>query len=95
VLEGVHRNLDCRSCHNAGNYFIGKRCYSCHLRDYRGAAWHQGLEIAGQAGQPKVSIGDWQGSAGQYKTYDCGECHNQFSFSLATYGTPAQKRPKK
>jgi DnaJ-class molecular chaperone len=94
VLEGIHRTLECRECHGAGNYFIGKKCYSCHLRDYREAEWHRGLEVAAQAGSPKVFIGDWARSGGKYDTIDCGECHNQFTFLKATYGTSAKERKK-
>ena len=86
VLEGLHRTLDCRSCHQAGNYFISDRCYGCHLRDYREAQYHA-AEALGQKGTGKVFIGGYQVD-GAYATFDCGECHNQFTFSRSTLITP-------
>ncbi len=78
VLEGIHRMLDCRECHQAGNYFISDRCYGCHLRDYRAAEFHR-FEIDSQKITGKVAIGGYQVD-GKYQTFDCGECHNQFTF---------------
>ena len=92
VLEGVHRTLDCRTCHQIGSYFIGDRCYSCHLREYREADWHQRFEINAQRDQPKTYVGDWMGTAGNFRTLDCDECHNQFSFSQGTYRRPPSER---
>lgn len=88
VLEGVHKTLDCRSCHLAGNYFIGKRCYNCHLDDFRNADWHKAREITAQAGKPKVFVGGVVDGTGQYRTNDCGDCHNQFTFLKGTYLLP-------
>jgi hypothetical protein len=92
VLEGVHRTLDCRGCHQAGNYFIGDRCWSCHLKDYREAVWHQQFEIFAQKDQPKTYVGDWLGTPGAFRSLDCDQCHNQFSFAVGTYGTPEVDR---
>lgn len=89
VLEGVHRVLDCRECHNAGNYQIGSKCWSCHLGDYRGAGYHQGDALV--AVDKKVSISPVTGKG----SLDCGECHNQFSFFTSTYGTPEPGRLRK
>ncbi len=81
VLEGVHRTLECRECHQAGNYFIGNQCWNCHLDDYRKGLFHQGEA----AGMGKISI---VGAPSK----DCGECHNQFTFFLGTYVTPPVQR---
>lgn len=89
VLQGVHRMLDCRSCHQAGNYFIGDRCMDCHLSDYRSSAWHETDGFLNQ------SLGDGRGHTinGGYtdgqtlESYDCGRCHNQFTF-FGAYGEP-------
>lgn len=91
VLEGVHRMIDCRSCHQAGNYFIGRRCYHCHLGDFQAAQWHQTIDLRAQlqnGDAPKVFVGT------PAKTVDCGECHNQFDFFKATYTTPKADRNK-
>jgi len=90
VLEGIHRTLDCRGCHQAGNYFIGKRCYHCHLGDYRTAPWHQAFEIGAQKDKPTAFIGDWRPGRPP-STVDCGECHNQFVWTSA-YANPAKER---
>jgi hypothetical protein len=82
VLQGVHRTLDCRSCHRAGNYFIGNKCYSCHLQDYRASSYHLGGFYALPSG--KVAI---NGTTGLAKTLDCSLCHNQFSF-FGAYAQP-------
>jgi hypothetical protein len=82
MLEGLHRNLDCRQCHNAGTFFVGNRCYNCHLSDYRAAAFH----VATTAAQPgtggRVFVGD------ATRTIDCGECHNQFAWTKGTFVVP-------
>lgn len=84
VLQGAHRLLDCRSCHQAGNYFIGDDCYNCHLSDYRGAEWHQ-LDAAANAGDPdRFRI---TGGTASPTSLDCDSCHNQFSF-FGAYGEP-------
>lgn len=82
VLEGVHRTLDCRGCHQAGNYFIGQRCWNCHLQDYRNASWHAG-ELVGAG--PKLVI---TGGAASAVSLDCDKCHNQFTFFAGTYLEP-------
>lgn len=84
VLQGVHRMLDCRSCHQGGNYFIGSQCMNCHLADYRSSSWHQ---IDGLFNDP--ASGRWviDGGSGQRRSFDCGRCHNQFTF-FGAYGTP-------
>ncbi|MBI2374621.1 MAG: hypothetical protein HYV07_11555 [Deltaproteobacteria bacterium] len=94
VLEGIHRTLDCRDCHGAGTYFLGRRCYHCHLRDLKTAPWHLEAEIFAQLGTGnanQVYVGDWQNAK---KTIDCGECHNQFLFTKATFRNPASERRK-
>jgi len=88
VLEGVHRTLDCRECHNAGNYRIGKKCWSCHLSDYRGSVFH----TADLAVGPNVAVA---GPFAAGKSTDCGECHNQFTFEQSTYLPAAPKRLKR
>jgi hypothetical protein len=95
VLEGIHRTLDCRGCHGAGNYFIGRRCYNCHLTDYRNADWHQG-EILEQSQLPTTKIGGYRDvmTGNIVASFDCGECHNQFSFGLSTYLKPSSQRSK-
>lgn len=86
ILQGVHRTLDCRSCHLVGNYFIDGSCFSCHLDDYRSAEWHQALDVAQNVeGSGKFYI---TGGAQGLETRDCDRCHNQFSFSLAVSVEP-------
>lgn len=82
-LEGLHRMLECRQCHQAGNYFIKGNCFNCHLADYRGAAWHRDFDANLNAGKQEFIIHG--GIQAQEKSLDCGECHNQFTFSLGTY----------
>lgn len=77
VLQGVHRTLDCRACHQAGNYFIGNKCYNCHLADYRGSTFH-GATLVPAPGTNKIPITG--NAAGITATIDCGRCHNQFTF---------------
>lgn len=85
VLEGVHRMLDCRSCHRAGNYFIGSKCYTCHLADFRAADFHRLIDFGLAQGKDKVPItgGDPGGA-----TLDCDRCHNQFTFYAGTFVAP-------
>lgn len=89
VLEGVHRMLDCRSCHQAGNYFIGRDCTSCHLADYRRSTWHQRDAVLnrnlGDGSRFYVNGGYTDGQG--LDSYDCGACHNQFTF-FGAYGAP-------
>lgn len=73
ILQGVHRTLDCRSCHQAGNFFIGNQCMTCHLNDYRNAGFHQAVDARQQGNVIRVGGG----------SYDCGRCHTQFTFSGA------------
>jgi hypothetical protein len=90
VLEGIHRTLECRQCHLAGNYFLGKNppCYNCHLRDYFESTWHQGIDFGtAQAGQPVHIIGIAQGIVAN-KSYDCDACHTQFTFAGALSELP-------
>lgn len=96
VLEGVHRTLDCRSCHQAGNFFIGSECYNCHLDDYRrDQNWHSidaqtNLQpLPGNADQfdPKKFY-ITGGATQEAMSFDCGRCHNQWSFALGTYFDP-------
>ncbi|MEL6187392.1 MAG: hypothetical protein AAFU79_22445, partial [Myxococcota bacterium] len=91
VLGGVHRMLDCRSCHQAGNYFIGNQCLNCHLDDYRGSTWHQiDVTLNGNLGdgQRFTINGGYAGADGNtLRSYDCGRCHNQFTF-FGAYAVP-------
>jgi hypothetical protein len=77
VLEGVHRMLDCRSCHRAGNYFIGNKCYHCHLNEYRNSLFHAG-DLTAPSAKTQIRIAS---GLGQMTSIDCGRCHNQFTFS--------------
>lgn len=82
VLEGLHRTLECRQCHQAGNYFIGQQCYHCHLQDYRDSVWHGGDQIV-NGKSPLGGVGA--------QTLDCDRCHNQFTFEgayIAPRGMP-------
>ncbi|MCK6544896.1 hypothetical protein L6R52_03450 [Myxococcota bacterium] len=82
-LEGVHRMLECRECHQAGNYFVGKKCYNCHLADWRNSYWHN--EVSNELKNPgNIRI---TGGAGLV-TLDCGRCHNQFTFNSGTFAVP-------
>lgn len=95
-LRGVHRTLDCRSCHQSGNYFIPNRCYNCHLSDYRKSEHHQN-EILSQVESPdsggKIRIGGYQDpDTGNYLTLDCDQCHNEFTFMTGTFKSPEQFR---
>ena len=92
TLRGIHRTLDCRDCHQSGNYFISDRCYNCHLDDYRGSNYHQG-EIGAQINTPKVFIGGYSDDQGNYITLDCDQCHNEFSFINGTYFEPKAATP--
>ena len=79
ILEGVHRTLDCRSCHQQGNYFIGDDCVTCHLQDYRNAIFHAGVPNQGlNANSDVIYI------QGLNDGTDCGSCHTQFSFVPAS-----------
>jgi hypothetical protein len=95
VLEGLHRTLECRQCHLAGNYFIGKNpdCVSCHLRDYFGSKWHTQGEIGLQGrtpGQPTYVTGITSiDLVDQKRSFDCDVCHTQFTF----VGAPGQMPP--
>lgn len=98
VLEGIHRTLDCRECHAAGNYFIGRGCWNCHLRDYRESVWHGQGEVLAQGrlsrGAANIAIGGYyDNNANRYLSLDCNQCHNQFSFRGA-YSNPASVRGK-
>ncbi|MBM3328623.1 MAG: hypothetical protein FJY67_04000 [Calditrichaeota bacterium] len=34
-LTGIHRGLDCRSCHSGGVFAgLSAKCFSCHIKDY-------------------------------------------------------------
>lgn len=87
VLEGIHRTLDCRQCHRAGNYFIGTDCHNCHLDDLR--AGH--AVGTGGAGADVVDDGrryiNW-GLGDPTRSFDCAECHNQFTFRVARSTLP-------
>lgn len=85
VLQGVHRMLDCRQCHQAGNYFIPSNCYNCHLKDYRNADWHKTLDVIQNRGSDKFWI---TGGAGPGASYDCDRCHNQFTFGAGVFTAP-------
>jgi hypothetical protein len=88
VLQGVHRMLDCRSCHQGGNYFIGDRCMNCHLADYRQSAWHNDFDTLNNErgdGSRHFITGGYMG--GGLQSYDCGRCHNQFTF-FGAYAVP-------
>ncbi|MEL7371091.1 MAG: hypothetical protein AAFN74_19375, partial [Myxococcota bacterium] len=98
VLQGVHRTLDCRSCHQAGNYFIDSQCSSCHLSDYRRAMgpdrWHR-FDLNNQANPngPFFIIGssgnrDGDGNLINNVSTDCGRCHNQFAWGLGASFVP-------
>jgi len=92
TLRGVHRALDCRSCHQAGNYFISTECYSCHLQDYRESGFHQEGEIFAQETLPKLKLGGFRDEKNEYVSLDCDQCHNEFSFITGTFSTPLQER---
>jgi hypothetical protein len=79
VLQGLHRVLECRQCHQAGAYFIGNNCYNCHLSDFRGAEWHQGFDNDVIGGRIHISSGNGAPS------HDCSRCHNQFTWSLGSF----------
>lgn len=83
VLEGIHRTLECRQCHQAGNYFIGSNCYNCHLADYREADWHKGFDADLNRGKDVFIIHG--GFNAQERSLDCDACHNQFTFARGTY----------
>ena len=91
VLEGVHRMLDCRSCHQAGNYFIGRQCLNCHLRDYRVSIWHTGDrgvdDLFGQADRHTINGLFVDPNTNIAQSFDCGRCHNQFTF-FGAFGEP-------
>lgn len=90
VLEGIHRMLECRQCHQAGNYFIKDNCYNCHLADYRNATWHQDFDGNLNQGNDQFIIHG--GLQVQERSLDCGECHNQFTFFIGTYtNAPSQQ----
>lgn len=85
VLEGIHRMLECRQCHQGGNYFIGDQCMNCHLDDYRGAEWHNTLDTIANDGNNVWNI---TGGAIGEQSLDCDRCHNQFTFYVGTYVEP-------
>ena len=100
VLQGIHRTLDCRSCHQAGNYFISSECYSCHMSDYRFSlqnGWHRtdiGLNNDsipnGQFfvyGSPQNQQRQADLGLGPTST-DCGQCHTQFAWGLGAKIVP-------
>ena len=85
-LEGVHRTLDCETCHGSGG-FSGRSpdCYSCHRSDYEGTDDPNHV----QAGFPTTCAAchtqrDWEGASvahtgfplqGRHATLACSECH--------------------
>ncbi len=85
VLEGIHRSLECRQCHLAGNYAIGKnpRCYSCHLKQYLQAPWHICGDQRQQADDPPNTPFHITGGTGGQMSHDCDNCHTQFTFAGA------------
>ena len=65
-LRGVHRTLECNSCHRNGIYKgTPSRCPDCHMQDALKAA---AAGIAPHSGDPALAQDD------------CFRCHNQFSF---------------
>ncbi|MBK8012634.1 MAG: cytochrome c3 family protein [Deltaproteobacteria bacterium] len=87
VLQGIHRALECRQCHQAGNYFISSTCYSCHLGDYRASVWHR-ADSNHQKTNDVWHINGGYRDALATDSFDCGRCHNQFSFRLGTRLVP-------
>jgi hypothetical protein len=64
-LRGVHRTIDCASCHDRGIYKgAPSRCIDCHLQD--------ALAVTPGGGVPNHS---------GLLDRSCSECHNQFRFS--------------
>ena len=98
ILQGVHRLLDCRSCHQAGNYFISDQCLSCHMADFRASRWHMGVD--GQGGIDRgLNLDSPDGlffifGAAQSQlnnpnaSTDCGACHNQFAWEVGVRSVP-------
>jgi hypothetical protein len=84
VLQGLHRTLDCRQCHQAGNFFIGgQRCANCHLDDYRQSDWHNIDLIVnrGFVGVDKFYVVG--GQSIEQESFECDYCHkNQWSWEL-------------
>lgn len=102
VLQGIHRTLDCRSCHQAGNYFISSDCYACHLSDYRRSmllpgGWHRADISLNRdavangrfyiAGSGTLQALQQQQGLGPTST-DCGQCHTQFAWGLGAKIVP-------
>ena len=92
VLEGLHRTLDCRQCHQAGNFFIGRECHNCHLDDYRNNPWHSADRTFNESVNDDVfwiSGGALNPLNDAPESFRCDQCHNQFSFSLGANQEPA------
>ena len=83
VLQGIHRTLDCRQCHQAGNYFIGgQRCANCHLRDYRESDWHN-VDLIVNRGFNDDKFHVVGGQSNEPAGFECDYCHkNQWSWEL-------------
>jgi hypothetical protein len=94
VLEGIHRTLECRDCHQGGNFFIGNQCWNCHLDDYRNNQWHNPMGGGGELDRPgQVIITGGPLNLGQMTSLDCSACHNQFTFYGGTFGKPPAAAP--
>lgn len=86
VLEGVHRTLECRQCHQSGNYFIGNKCRNCHLTDAMNSEWHKIFD------PPDAMTNVINFNSTVNGSFDCGECHNQFTFDAGTFADPTKKK---
>ena len=94
-LEGVHRTLDCETCHGSGG-FSGRStdCYSCHRSDYEGTDDPNHV----QAGFPTTCAAchtqrAWEDASfahtgfplqGRHASLACSECHQNGVYA----GTP-------
>ena len=94
-LEGIHRTLDCETCHGSGG-FSGRStdCYSCHRSDYEGTDDPNHV----QAGFPTTCASchtqrAWEDASfshtgfplqGQHASLACSECHQNGVYA----GTP-------
>ena len=89
TLIGVHQNLDCQNCHNAGEYVnLPYTCDGCHLDDYMSAQTpvHADAGFGRQCDEcHSIRASDWEQVhfehassfplTGGHGIFDCTVCH--------------------
>jgi predicted CXXCH cytochrome family protein len=84
-LDGVHKTMDCTSCHQ-GNVFKGqiRECYSCHREEYERAPNHVKANYSTDCRGCHFSMMTWTGGRtdhssfllrGRHTAAACADCH--------------------